>query len=85
MAKQEKLETEEEEEIEYKNKVVFLRKSRAGKHLFVFDSREDLISGGTLIMNVSDVEKLIGGGTDWIKVSVLPPESAADKTEKEEG
>ena len=71
--------------IEYKNAVVFLRRSKAGNHLFVHDSREDLISGGTLIMNVSDVERLIGGGTEWIKVSVLPPESAADKAEKEEG
>ena len=73
----------EEEEKEYKNPVVFLRKSRAGKHLFVFDSREELIGGGTLIMNVSDVEELIGGGTQWIKVSVLPPESAAERSERE--
>jgi hypothetical protein len=69
---------------EYKNPVVFLRKSKAGDHLFVFDSREDLVAGGTLIVNVSDVERLIGGGTDWIKVSVLPPESAADRVEREE-
>lgn len=63
----------------YKNAVVFLRRSKAGNHLFVYDSKEELIGGGTLIMNVTDVEKLIGGGTEWIKVSVLPPESAADK------
>ena len=73
----------EQERKEYKNPVVFLRRSEAGNHLFVYDSREDLIGGGTLIMNVSDVEKLIRGGTDWIKVSVLPPESVADKAEKE--
>ena len=69
---------EEEEEREYKNPVVFLRKSKKGEHLFVFDSKHVLIGGGTLIMNVSDVEKLLGGGVDWIKVSVLPPESAAE-------
>ena len=68
----------------YKNKVVFLRRSKAGKHLFIYDNREDLIGGGTLIANVSDVERLIGGGTEWIKVSVLPPESAAEGSAKEE-
>jgi hypothetical protein len=78
MAKQEKI----EEEKVYKNKVVFLRRSKAGNHLFIHDNRVDLIGGGTLIMNVSDVEKLIGGGTEWIKVSVLPPESAAEESAK---
>ena len=72
----------EEEEIVYKNKVVFLRRSRAGDHLFIHDNREDLIGGGTLIMNVSEVERLIGGGTEWIKVSVLPPESVAEVSGK---
>ena len=76
MAKQEKI--EEEEKVEYKNPVVFLRKSKAGKHLYVFDSREDLLAGGTLIMDMSEVERLIGGGTDWIKVSVLPAKDAGD-------
>ena len=68
----------EVEEIVYKNKVVFLRRSRAGDHLFIHDSRGDLVKCGTLIMNVSEVERLIEGGTEWIKVSVLPPESAAE-------
>lgn len=77
MAKQMKL--EEEGGKTYKNAVVFLRKSKAGNHLFVHDSNEELIGGGTLIMNVSDVENLIGGGAKWIKVSVLASESAADK------
>lgn len=69
MAKEEK-----EEKIVYKNKVVFLRKSKAGDHLFVHDSRGDLVEGGTLIMNVSEVERLLGDQTEWIKVSVLPRE-----------
>ena len=76
------MEIEETEEIVYKNKVVFLRRSRAGDHLFIHDNREDLIGGGTLIMNVSEVERLIGGGTEWIKVSVLPPESVAEVSGK---
>ena len=76
MAKQEKL---EEEEVEYKNKVVFLRRSKKGDHLFVFDSREDLIPGSTLIMNVSEVERLIGGQTEWIKVSVLKNDEGSER------
>ena len=84
-----KMERQEEktEEKSYKNAVVFLRRSKAGNHLFVHDNKVVLIGGGTLIMNVSDVEKLLGGGTEWIKVSVLPPESesAADTEEKDEG
>ena len=75
----------EAEKKEYKNAVVFLRRSKAGNHLFVHDSKEDLISGGTLIMNVSDIEKLIGGGTEWIKVRVLPQDSAAEQSAAEEG
>lgn len=73
MEKQQKI-----EEVEYKTKVVFLRKSKRGAHLFVFDSRHDLNAGSTLIMDVSDVERLIGGGTDWIKVSVLPASEAGE-------
>ena len=79
MAKQEEI-----EEKVYKNKVVFLRRSKAGNHLFVFDSREDLDAGSTLIMDVSEVERLIGGGTDWIKVSVLPASDAGVSAKKKE-
>jgi hypothetical protein len=61
---------------EYKNRVVFLRKSKAGKHLFVFDSRKDLEAGASLIMDISEVERLVAGTTDWIKVSVLPEADA---------
>lgn len=70
----------EQQKIEktYKNKVVFLRRSKSGDYLFVHDSREDLVKGGSLIMNVSDVERLIGGETEWIKVSVL--ESDAEES-----
>lgn len=77
MAKQKKI----EEEPEYKHKVVFLRRSKAGKHLFVFDSRKDLEAGASLIMDISEVERLVAGTTDWIKVSVLP-EADAGSTAK---
>ena len=82
--KKEKKKEDPEETKVYKNKVVFLRLSEAGNHLFVFDSRKDLVAGSTLIMDVSEVSRLIGGGTDWIKVSVLPA-SEAEVSAKEEG
>lgn len=58
----------------YKNKVVFLRRSKAGDHLFVHDSRGDLVKGATLIMNVAEVKELVGDKREWIKVSILPRE-----------
>lgn len=70
-----------EKELEYKNKVVFLRKSKKGAHLFVFDGREDLIPGGTLIFDISEVQRVIHGSTEWVKVSMLPPESDAGTKE----
>ena len=80
MAKQEKIEVPEgskEEEVEeekvYKNPVVFLRKSKAGKHLYAFNY-EGALGGdvGSLIMDVSEVEKVIEGKSEWCKIGVLP-------------
>ena len=70
----------------YKNPVLFLRKSKAGEHLYAFnrikdlvkmkdDAEEGLILGegvGSLLLNISEVVKLIDGKVEWIKVSVLP-------------
>jgi hypothetical protein len=60
-------------EEEYKNKVVFLRKSKKGAHLYAFNY-EGALGGdvGSLIMDVSEVERLLAGSTEWIKVGVLP-------------
>lgn len=75
---------EKKEEKTYKNRVVFLRKSKRGAHLYAFN-REGILGGGvtgaveSLLMDVSEVERLIAGSTEWIKVSVI---SAGD-TEKE--
>lgn len=61
--------------MEYKNKVLFLRKSKAGKHLYAFNKDESL--GGdvkSLIMNVTEIEQLLGGATEYVKVSVMREE-----------
>jgi hypothetical protein len=83
MAKQEKLEVEEKKP-EYKRPVLFLRKSKKGNHLYAFnmekdDDGEDMVLGNnieSLLMNISDVEKVISGEYDSIKVSVMVKEEA---------
>jgi hypothetical protein len=61
-------------ETEYKSKVVFLRKSKKGEHLYAFDYNGAFASAvdGSLILNVSEVEALIAGKFESIKVSVMP-------------
>ena len=74
MVKQQKI---EEEEKEYKNKVIFLRRSKKGAHLYAFNY-EGALGGdvGSLIMDVSEVKKLLTGSTEWIKVGVIPVDTA---------
>ena len=86
-------EQEEKEEKTYKNPVLFLRKSKAGEHLYAFnriieleamkdDAEEGLVLGknvGSLLLNVSEVVKLVDGRVEWIKVSVLPPREDAEE------
>ena len=81
MAKEEKL----EEKKTYKRPVLFLRKSKAGKHLYAFNMVKDLreedaedadmmvLGGGveSLLVNISDVEKVISGEYESTKVSVM--------------
>ena len=83
-----KIEVEEEmgEEREYpplkayKQPILFLRKSKGGKHLYAFN-RDGALGGGvkSLIMDISEVERLLAGSTEWIKVGVLPEDSAGDR------
>ena len=58
---------------EYKTKVVFLRKSKKGAHLYAFN-RDGILGGdvGSILMDVSEIKRLIAGSTDWVKVSVIP-------------
>jgi len=72
---------EKEEEEKRRQPVLFLRKSKAGKHLYAFNREEEgtaVLGGevGSLIMDVSEVEKLLAGSTEWIKVGVLPKDTA---------
>ena len=71
---------------EYKNPVLFLYKSKEGKHLFAFnmeirdvEGRTDggMVLGGdvrSLLVNVADIEKLLSGEYKSVKISVMPME-----------
>lgn len=71
----------------YKNKVVFLHKSKKGDHLYAFDYHGAFISAieGSIIMNVSDVEALIAGKFDSIKVSIIPKKDEEDAADPKSG
>lgn len=79
----------------YKTPVLFLRRSKAGKHLYAFnridnDDEGKILGGGidSILMNISDVTQLIEGKTEWIKVSVISAEkilSVDDRTRRKEG
>jgi hypothetical protein len=82
MAKQKKI--EEEEKKVYKRPVLFLRKSKAGDHLYAFNMEkedgskvlgEDVES---LLVNIADVEKVIKGEYKSTKVSVMLKEDAEE-------
>lgn len=73
MAKEKK----EEEEKTYKQPVLFLRKSKAGKHLYAFNREEEGVSVlgggiGSILMDVSEVERVLEGKSEWCKIGVLP-------------
>ena len=70
MAKEKK-----EEEKTYKNKVVFLRLSKGGDHVYAFN-RDGALGKkvSSLIMNVKDVRLVLDGKGDWAKVSILEVE-----------
>ena len=75
----------QEEEKTYKTPVLFMRKSAAGEHLYAFnrdaEDEEGTILGegvGSILLNISEVVKLIDGKIDWIKVSVMPPREDAE-------
>jgi hypothetical protein len=67
------------EEKKYKNKVVFLHKSTKGKHLYAFDNEGALAKAASILMNISDVEALIAGKYDSIKVSIMEKEDGAER------
>jgi hypothetical protein len=71
----------EKEKIAYKNKVVFLRKSKKGEHLYAFDNNGALALAESIVMNISDVQALIDGKYESIKVSIMEKEPKDDLAE----
>ena len=75
---------EEKEKRAYKVPVLFLRKSKAGKHLYAFnrvdEEGKDVLGGdvGSILINISEVQDLLDGKALWVKVSVLPAEKDED-------
>jgi hypothetical protein len=63
---------------EYKNKVVFLRKSKKGKHLYAFNNEGALDNAESILMNVSEVQALIAGEFESIKVSIMEKKEPND-------
>jgi len=61
-------------EEKYKNKVVFLRKSVAGNHLYAFDNDGAFADAkeGSIVMNISELKGLLTGNLDFIKISIIP-------------
>lgn len=61
-----------EEKKEYKNKVLFARVSKAGEHIYMFN-HDGILSPKyeSLVLNISDLEKLLARKFDSIKVSAM--------------
>jgi hypothetical protein len=51
---------------EYKNKAIFLRKSKKGNHLFAF-----FVDGSSMVMSIEEVSELIDEDREYVKVSIL--------------
>ena len=72
MGEKMRMKDKKEEKPEYKNRVVFLRLSKGGDHVYAFN-RDGALGEkvSSLIMNVKDIRAVIDGKGDWAKVSVL--------------
>jgi len=67
-----KMDNKKKEEHVYKNRVVFLRLSKSGEHVYAFN-RDGALGKevSSLIANVKDIRAVIDGKGDWAKVSVV--------------
>lgn len=67
--------------MEYKNKAVFLRKSKGGDHLYAFDVDAAFVDAinGSIVMNISEVVAVIEGKSDFAKVGILKKLSKEEK------
>ena len=59
---------------EYKNKVIWLHKSKKGGHLYAFTNEGIFHNTKSILMNVSEVTALLAGEVDGIKMSIIEHE-----------
>lgn len=71
--------TMEETKKAYKNKVLFMRVSKRGAHLYAFNHDNILAEGlDSLLINKSDMEKLLKGEYETIKISAMVSKNSAE-------
>jgi hypothetical protein len=56
---------------EYKNKVIWLHVSKKKEHLYAFVNEGEFHNVRSLLMNKSEVEDLLSGKVDGIKISIM--------------
>lgn len=72
------------EETKYKTDILYMRLSAKGKHVYMFNEQgqkgTDLLGAGvnSLLINVAELKELLGGDTEWIKVSAMREWSEQD-------
>ena len=74
-----KNEKEEEKKV-YKNKILFLRKSKKGEHFYAFNQDGALGEGvESLIANIAEVKAVMEDKAPYAKVSVMEKKTGGDK------
>jgi hypothetical protein len=63
---------------EYKNKVIWLHMSKKQEHLYAFVNEGAFHNIRSLIMNKSEVEDLLSGKVEGIKISIMEDEDDLD-------
>jgi hypothetical protein len=63
---------------EYKNKVIWLHVSKKKEHLYAFVNEGEFHNVKSLLMNKSEVEDLLSGKVDGIKISIMEVEDDLD-------
>ena len=58
-------------ETKYKNKVIWLHESKKGEHLYAFVNEGVFHNVRSILMNKSEVENLLSGKVDGIKISIM--------------
>ena len=63
---------------EYKNKVIWLHESKKGEHLYAFVNEGEFHNVRSILMNKSEVEDLLSGKVEGIKISIMEHEDDLD-------